>query len=462
MSPLINHLLTIWQSSFAESEANIIANSNFCSNPSIDNAGQATQIRADFTNCALPANSLGTSCIEAVYNEPDDCGFANNLFGLCGYCGSGTSNSTDTCCYNAKAETRCANVVLPSITASIVLSTVTSTSTSTPTSSGSNSAIADNSIGHQGLSGGAIAGIVIGSVAAAALLLGLVFLILLCLRRRKDGSQQGSILNQPTPARKGASMAYNPVVAPAGYEVLPGGRIARMSALEGHSGDSPPRSGAALGAGAVGAAAGYAAGRRKHENSSSEEFGTSPESDVRGGILRPPPPTKRNGSLSSGSMLGVGEDPNSPQSGSGGDMSSPGMLNSQQSEQLAFFKDYYSQDEIHPGDKVATLWAYQPRAADEFTLERGDILKVIGIWDDGWATGVMTEERAEDWEAERNAQRDSGVSNGPGRRDSSPSSGEIKAFPLVCVCLPQHWKKTIEGDGSTETGSSAGANTTTV
>jgi hypothetical protein len=135
-------------------------------------------------------------------------------------------------------------------------------------------------------------------------------------------------------------------------------------------------------------------------------------------------------------------------------MSSPQGMTSQQSEQLPFFKDYYSNDEIHPGDKVSTLWAYQPRAGDEFALERGDMLKVVGIWDDGWATGVMMDSRADEWEAKRKAQRDSGVSNTSGRRESSPTtSGEIKAFPLVCVCLPQHWRKTIEGDGSTETGS---------
>jgi hypothetical protein len=255
-------------------------------------------------------------------------------------------------------------------------------------------------------------------------------------------------------------MAYNPVGAmttPEGYEVLPGGRIARMSALEGHSGDSPPRAeGAIPGGAAASAAAGYAAGRRRnHDQSSSDEYGDSPISNNQGGILRPPPAGRRNGSLSSNSVLG-GEDPQSPYSGSGGDMSSPQGMASQQSEQLPFFKDYYSQEEIHPGDKVATLWAYQPRAGDEFALERGDMLKVVGIWDDGWATGVMIDERADDWDAKRNAQRDSGVSNTSGHRDASPAtSGEIKAFPLVCVCLPDHWKKTIEGDGSTETGSSA-------
>lgn len=336
----------------------------------------------------------------------------------------------------------------------MTFSTGTPSATSTSSATPSTSSSAAPSSGGGGLSGGAIAGIVVGAVAGVALLIGLIALLVLCLRRR-SGSQSGSVFNQPTPARKGQTgMAYNPAVAsqqtPEGYEVLPGGRIARMSALEGHSGDSPPRGG--MGAVVGGAAAGYAGGRRRHhEQSSSDEY--SPASINNGGVLRPPPTGRRTGSLSSNSVLGEG-DPQSPISGSGDNMSSPLGMTSQQSEQLAFFKDYYSQDEIHPGDKVATLWAYQPRAGDEFALERGDMLKVVGIWDDGWATGILIDEKADDWEAKKNAQRDSGVSNTSGRRTSPEASGEIKAFPLVCVCLPDHWRKTIEGDGSTETGSS--------
>lgn len=152
--------------------------------------------------------------------------------------------------------------------------------------------------------------------------------------------------------------------------------------------------------------------------------------------------------MSSNSILGS----SSPNTGSdqGRNFSSPDGVASGQSEQLQFFKDYYSQDDIHPNDTVATLWAYQPRAGDEFELERGDMLKVVGIWDDGWATGVRLAESAEQWEARRAEQRDSGVSNGS-RRSQAELDSDIKAFPLVCVCLPQHWRKTIEGD-STDTG----------
>ena len=455
------HKLTHRQAQFAESEAYVAADGALCSNPS---SGAQTQIRADFTNCALPANALSSNtCIQGIANEPENCGYANSTIGLCSYCSSGGINSTDTCCYSSHVTNRCANVTLPSITPTMTFTTTTPTATSSATSSNTAAAVSGN-----GLSGGAIAGIVIGSVVGVALLAALVFLCFL-FKRRRSGSQNGSVFNQPSPARRGnpsvTQVAQNPVTP--GYEVLPGGRIARMSALEGNSAEAPTdhRGRDMAGAAAVGAAAAYAAGssrRRGDDHSSSDGFGDSPVSE-RGatGVLRPPPAAfRRTGSLSSGSVL-AGEDPQSPSSVGG--ISSPQGLASQQSEQLPFFKDYYSQDDIHPGDRVAVLWAYQPRANDEFGLDRGDMLKVVGIWDDGWATGVFVDERAEEWEARRQAQRDSGVSNtsARGRDTSPPVSGEIKAFPLVCVCLPEHWRKTIEGDGSTETGSSAHQHTTT-
>ncbi|KAJ9623212.1 hypothetical protein H2203_006149 [Taxawa tesnikishii (nom. ined.)] len=182
-----------------------------------------------------------------------------------------------------------------------------------------------------------------------------------------------------------------------------------------------------------------------YAKSSSEE--DSPEYQRSYGVA---PPPKRSGSLSSGSVLALalGREERSP----GDQTSSP--ESSGQSEQLSFFKDYYSTDEIRPGDLVSTLWAYQPRANDEFELERGDMLKVIGIWDDGWATGVRVRTKAEDWREDNKIQRDSGMSSGSGSPPYSPEGegeGEIKAFPLVCVCLPQHWRKVIEGDSTEST-----------
>lgn len=94
-------------------------------------------------------------------------------------------------------------------------------------------------------------------------------------------------------------------------------------------------------------------------------------------------------------------------------------ITSGQSVHLTFFKDYYSEDNIYPYDKVACVRAYHPRAPDEFILERGDMLKVDGIWDDGWAVGVKLNERAEDYDREYKVQK-----------DSQALSGEPKAFPV--------------------------------
>ncbi|KAI0447570.1 hypothetical protein F4803DRAFT_269070 [Xylaria telfairii] len=444
---------------FAQSEEYVVADKSLC--PTTGSNAQA-QIRSDFEICALPANALSPSnCIRASANEPDNCGYGDSTFGLCSYCGSGGINSTDTCCYNSNAEEQCAGIVLPTI----IPQNFTSVSP-TATSSATNTPAPGASAAAHGLSGGAIAGIAVGSV-VGALLIGLLLFFFIRRSQRKRETEKENIFNQPSPTRKGPPTAQATATPPPqGYEVLPGGRIARMSALEGHSGGSPSRQGGSrhgssggatavgIAAGAAGAAAGSMGGRRR-DQSSSDSFGESPGSDTRVGVLRPPPTNiRRHGSLSSNSVL-AGEDPHSPTSAGG--MSSPPGVNSQQSEQLPFFKDYYSRDDIHPGERVAVLWAYQPRANDEFSLERGDMLKVVGIWDDGWATGVMLDERADDWDVRRQTQRDSGVSNASerGRDTSPPPSGEIKAFPLVCVCLPDHWRKTIEGDGSTETGSSA-------
>ncbi len=379
------------------------------------------QIRADFTVCALPADSLSSGCVTGEANEPNNCGYSNNLQSLCGYCASSSPNATDSCCVGSNVTSRCVGVQLPPFA---TIPPLFPGSNSSNGSSASNSTAAGANDPKGGLTGGQIAGIVVGSIVGAAILLGLLALCCICLRRRRRGSPRNTgVFNQPSPSRKGESgMVFAPQTstqAPQqGYEVLPGGRIARMSALEGNAGDGPQHDGAGPGAAVVGAH------KRYKEASDSEAYGDSP---VRTG---PPITGKRDGSLSSNSVLAGGEDPNSPNSGSGGQYSSPEGVASGQSEQLPFFKDYYSQDEIHPNDKVATLWAYQPRAGDEFELERGDMLKVVGIWDDGWATGVRINERAEDYDGKHKVQRDSGVSNGSRRDSSPPPTGEIKAFPV--------------------------------
>ncbi|OQE31528.1 hypothetical protein PENSTE_c001G04463 [Penicillium steckii] len=403
----------------ATSEQEIVVNKNLCSSTDQD---YMTQIRSQFTICSSPSDSLSGSCIKGSDNEPHNCGFSSNTIGLCTYCASSSPNSTDTCCVNANATSRCDGVSIPAAT--VTLQPIVTTSGSSE---------ADGS--NNGLSGGAIAGIVIGSVVGAAILAALA--ALLCIRsRRNRSSNNDAALNAPNPQRKG-SPSMQQAGSPSNINMVPGGRVTRMSALREMPSSSPANSRTSR------SMFGGAMARGPYSDSSdSEALGASP-----GAMSRKIPPVtgKRHGSLSSSSALGGIDSDSSPRSGTANNYSSPEGVTSGQSEQLSYFRDYYSQDEIHPGDKVAALWAYSPRAGDEFELDRGEMLKVIGIWDDGWATGVRISDRAEDYDIHRE-QRDSGVSSGSQRPVLSPApSGEIKAFPLVCICLPQHWRKIIEG-----------------
>jgi hypothetical protein len=411
----------------AQGEQKIVANSELCSDPA-NNIME--QIRADLTVCSLPDDSVnGNYCIKGFMNEPKNCGYGPNTLGLCGFCGSNSPNSTDPCCSNSNAASQCADITVPTPTTTLppLLPTSSSSSTSTSTSTAGAS--------DQGLSGGEIAGVVIGSVAGASLIAILIALILLLRRRRR--AQGGNGLNQPNPQRKGSpSMQY--AQDQPGYNAGPVGRVTRMSALREVVSSSPDRSRSSPGT----------FGDAKYsDKSDSDGIYASPGAMSK----RIPPVTgKRHGSLSSSSVFAGFDSDTSPHSGTAGQYSSPEGMTSGQSEQLSSFRDYYSPDDIHPADKVSVLWAYQPRAGDEFELDRGDMLKVIGIWDDGWATGVRIPEAAEEFDERHREQRDSGVSNGSQRIPSPAPIGEIKAFPLVCVCLPQHWRKIIDGASQSE------------
>lgn len=351
------------------------------------------QLRADVQQCLEPQNSLAGACVYGYQNEGSNCGFQYNLEGMCEFCSMSSINSTDSCCRTSQAETRCANVTLPSY--SSVTLPFTTTATTTPTSTAQPAAVSSTS--NKGLSGGQIAGIVIGSVFGAAILVGLVAFCCLLARRRKRQREESS-LNAPTPPmsrdrnRKGEKMMEAPA----------GARVTRMSALEASSTNSTRNRG------------------MEGSNYATPTDGAKTPRSTAGGF----------GAIAISrrdkSVPREGLDESSPESQgySSGDGAATG-----QSEQMDAFKDYYSNDDIHPGDSVSTLWAYTPRANDEFELERGDMLRVVGIWDDGWATGVRINDRADEWEPGHNAHRDSGVS-GNGAEQSPPARGEVKAFPV--------------------------------
>ncbi|KAI5304417.1 hypothetical protein KEM56_006521, partial [Ascosphaera pollenicola] len=206
----------------AQSEELIAQTSSLCGTPKKD---YISQIRADFTVCSLPVNSLSGDCVKGDMNEPDNCGFMGNLPGLCGFCAKSSPNATDSCCAASKVNTRCKGLNLPepTITGPPLFPTATSTTTPTPAA------------GKHNLSGGAIAGAVIGAVAGAVLLIVLPCLWL-CLRRRRNQAHSASIFNQPTPSisreRKPGGIAVSEASAAGSTP-----RQSRMIALAGQPGN---------------------------------------------------------------------------------------------------------------------------------------------------------------------------------------------------------------------------------
>lgn len=241
---------------YALSESVITGIESLCSNPS---DYTDTQIRADFTNCALPAQSLQNSeCISGAVNEPSNCGFGGSLSGLCTYCSQ--SAAADNCCSTSQAGTRCANVVIPSSISTISLPTSTSsassggatpTSSSAPTSQGTATGDGVSRNESRGLSGTTIAVIVVGVVVGVVLLCLLAFLLFCCSRRRRNKKTDAaeSQHQQKLAALAAADMNSVPSLIhesavqrgpTSDYTVLPGGRIARKSALYNHTVTTEP------------------------------------------------------------------------------------------------------------------------------------------------------------------------------------------------------------------------------
>jgi hypothetical protein len=379
------------------------------------------QLRADFTNCALPANSITGSCIPAYVNEALNCGFQNNIEGLCTYCNASTVNSTDSCCVESNVETRCQGLRLPAFTSltplftttiSGMASTVTAVPTGSPDGSGSNTSRS------RGLSGGQIAGIVAGSVLSGLLLLGLLICIGLLLRRQKKQQEEKEMMYKPSPSVTAAPISILRQPAAETYPSLrqqpsrpPGsGRVVGMTAHQRPSADSP--------------LTGTTPSTNPHSSPESLMYGSSSSGPAFAAAIplrRERSPQRYDGH--SPTPISGDRAPHNVNSTT----SSP--EGSQDSDQIDSFKDYYSADEIYTGDIVSVLWAYQPRAEDEWELERGDMLRIVGIWDDGWATAERVGTRADDWEA-------GGGSGGatPRQRDSVVGGigdgGAVKAFPV--------------------------------
>lgn len=105
------------------------------------------------------------------------------------------------------------------------------------------------------------------------------------------------------------------------------------------------------------------------------------------------------------------------------------------SHALPRFRDINSTEIFYTDSEVSVVWPYKPQNTDEFALDQGDMLRILSIYDDGWALGYRLGERAGQWR---------GIT--PTRTERSLI---VKAFPLVCVTVSREWKKFVKLDSKT-------------
>ncbi|KAI9762166.1 MAG: Rho GTPase [Geoglossum simile] len=112
------------------------------------------------------------------------------------------------------------------------------------------------------------------------------------------------------------------------------------------------------------------------------------------------------------------------------------------------FKDFNSPDTISPRDTVKSLKYYQARSEGQFDLKPGDAFLVVDIWSDGMASGIRLHHEGEEVRVfsdllGRRFSLSQGVSTGIGNDHAMPMS-EQKEFPLDCMCLEKHWRRTMD------------------
>lgn len=351
---------------YSASQQAIVANPGICAPTNIltaqHNATRSQTLTKDFTQCTnwttLATNNTNT-CIEGPANE-GNCGYGPFVSAqLCQACDPSGNNTISSCCTASNTNlTDCASFGFPGAARVAAAAAATSSSSSSAavaseTNGGSSSAASsrENNNGPD-LSGGQLAGIIVGCI-VGALLLGALIAFLIFGRRRRD---------QDPEARRGGGGIYSAAGAASSGRASSGDKpwhsedhmsrrsLAGSPEMEKSAGGpsntmSMNALGAGLGAGAAGiGAAGYAAHREQEQ--------------------RAPSPANRPTSQALTSS-------------SGGDKGAT----------VPMVRDQYTGQDIHVGEEVVAIYPYNASLNDELTLEPEQRVTIVRLYDDGWALG---------------------------------------------------------------------------
>lgn len=333
---------------FSQSEHSFVSNSSYCTPTDELRPRNLTAIRNDTlendrescTSWTSLYSSDNSTCISGIDNEPN-CGWG---FGasdqLCSYCNSANGKSIDSCCYDSRTTlSGCAALGYPA--AAVIKPTSTSSPRSSSTGAGASATSAGENAndGDQGthLSGGQLAGIVIGCVAGALLIGALAawLIFTFCCGKRRRGAAGESEAQSDT-AGMIAGAAAAPSTSPREKPYNLSEDTQRLPSQEKFGSPGAGGAGAALGgAGLAGGAA--AAGLTAGSN------GSRPLSDATSG-------TDGRGTT------------------------------------VPSVRCQYTGQEITPGDTIVAIYPYSAGLSDELDLvpESHEALSVVRIYDDGW------------------------------------------------------------------------------
>ncbi|PWN24110.1 hypothetical protein BCV69DRAFT_20316 [Microstroma glucosiphilum] len=327
---------------YSQSEYAFVANASYCT-PTADLTDPAwavtrnNTLTSDYQSCTdwssiYTAND--TSCVLGVSNE-GNCGFGDGPNAqLCGYCDLASKSSVPSCCYEDKTDlSGCAAFGYP---AAAVIKPTFSVPAGTTSQNG---AVAGMSSGGNGLSKGALAGIIIGSIIGGLLLLALLGLLIWCCccggrrkRKQREPENEAAVAGAPR-AASSSSPSEKPY-----HASQDSARSRNLSQDKG-----------GLAAGALGGAAlGAAAASGKHS------------------------PT---------------QDPSAPGTGSDSrPLSTATSGTDGRGATVSSVRCQYTGQDIAPGDTVVAIYPYSAGLSDELDLtpESREELSVVRIYDDGW------------------------------------------------------------------------------
>jgi hypothetical protein len=345
---------------YSDSEKSATSNAAVCAPESQISAAAFTTrnntLTKDYVTCtdwtSLVSTTNGT-CVEGVTNE-GNCGYGPGVSTqLCAACDPTGNNTVSSCCYDQKTDlSACANYGHPGAaavraTASAAPGFVSATGSSSTaaasntggaggTSAGSNAS--SGNVGSTGLTGGQLAGIIVGSIIGALILGALLALLLfgLCKKKRNrdpEGSRglvYAGAGRSSTGEKPWQNQSETGTQRSVGESPLDGEK--NLSPM---SGDNAKLAGAGAGAGALGAAA------IASSNSS--------------------PEARPDSQLSSGT------------GGSDG-----------RGTTVAEVRDQYTGQMIAPGETLVAIYPYQASLNDELTLAVDDKVTVLTLFDDSW------------------------------------------------------------------------------